>query len=438
MFNNNSIFANEHLIQTNGTATGAPNSCSYADIAISSIDNAVFEQMNNNFKELLYFGRYRDDCIGLWCGNERELNGLFEFINTLSPDLKFTMEVGGNELCFLDLCISLKDNLLATTVYSKKTDAHLYLHADSCHNKGSINGIPKGVALRLRRICSSDFNYDEKSKEYTKFLTKRGYNEQTVTQSFDNVKMLSRSNARKRKERKEKQLTVFSTSVNPRGPNVARIINKHLPLINNHPELSKLFPKGSIMVANKRESNLKDLLCRSDPYSIKKDLTTTEDLGYIRCNKSCDSCDNFVQESSFITCNATGRKFKIRESSTCSTKNVIYMAYCKTCGKQGVGSTTSWKPRLANYKNHIRKKIPTCRIVKHFINECVDITFKNAAFIIIDVLNNTDKLSSSEIDDLLLKKEQFWIGSLVTQHKGMNGTHDWYRSKRTEREKGEH
>ena len=32
--NNNSVFAGEHLLQTNGTATGAPNSCSYADIAV--------------------------------------------------------------------------------------------------------------------------------------------------------------------------------------------------------------------------------------------------------------------------------------------------------------------------------------------------------------------------------------------------------------------
>ena len=38
LYNNNSVFANEHLLQTNGTATGAPNSCSYADIAVASLD----------------------------------------------------------------------------------------------------------------------------------------------------------------------------------------------------------------------------------------------------------------------------------------------------------------------------------------------------------------------------------------------------------------
>ena len=49
LFNNNSIFANDNLLQT---ATGAPNSCSYADIAVSVVDDAVFEKMNSSYTEL--------------------------------------------------------------------------------------------------------------------------------------------------------------------------------------------------------------------------------------------------------------------------------------------------------------------------------------------------------------------------------------------------
>ena len=56
-------------------------------------------------------------------------------------------------------------------------------------------------------------------------------------------------------------------------------------------------------------------------------------------------------------------------------------------------------------------------------------------FILVDVLENVENLSIERIDELLLEKEKFWIGTLITQHKGLNGTHDWNRSKRTEREK---
>ena len=44
LYNNNSVFTNESLLQTNKTATCAPNSCSYADITEASLDQAIMEQ----------------------------------------------------------------------------------------------------------------------------------------------------------------------------------------------------------------------------------------------------------------------------------------------------------------------------------------------------------------------------------------------------------
>ena len=58
LYNNNSVFANENLLQTNITAISAPNSFSYADIAVTSIDQAIMEQKETVFPEILYFGRY--------------------------------------------------------------------------------------------------------------------------------------------------------------------------------------------------------------------------------------------------------------------------------------------------------------------------------------------------------------------------------------------
>ena len=90
---------------------------------------------------------------------------------------------------------------------------------------------------------------------------------------------------------------------------------------------------------------------------------------------------------------------------------------------------------MANYKYHIANGLLTCGIVKHFVNHCVDTDDPcgHLLFQIIDGLNNVDNLSSEEIDDLLLTKEKFWIGNLVTQHTGMNCSHDWNRTKRCEK-----
>ena len=89
-------------------------------------------------------------------------------------------------------------------------------------------------------------------------------------------------------------------------------------------------------------------------------------------------------------------------------KNIVYLAYCTKCGLQGVDSTIKWKARLANYKSHIKKRIKKpCRVVKHFMNTCVDpdIPHKNLRFIMIDSLNNTEDLEEEEIDALLIENK---------------------------------
>ena len=312
----------------------------------------------------------------------------------------------------------------------------MYLQANSCHQKSSINGIQKGVALRLRRICSTDMEYDNKSREYMAYLVARGHDPITVQQAFADVGTVIRTDARKKVTKKRTPGNIiFSTKFNPRGPNIKSIVRKHIHLLNDSPILQNVFPNG-ISVTYKRERNLKELLTRADPYNIKDDLTNKTEHGYKRCaQRKCDSCDNYVMEQTSIISNATGIRYSILRDSTCTTPFVIYCALCTKCNFQGVGSTVEWKPRLRNYKSHIKQKVSSCRIVRHYTQVCVDNNnpFGHLRFVIIDKLNNTDGLNSDQIDDLLLIKEKFWIGSLVTQHQGMNGTHDWNRTRRNDK-----
>ena len=183
LYNNNLVFRNESLLQTDGTATGAPNSSSYADVAVASLDQAVTVQKETAFREILYFGQYRGDCLVLWDDRDDKLQELYSFINRLNPDLTFTMEIGNQSICFFNLRISISGNKLTTIVYSKQAVPHLYHHADSCHKKLSIKGIQK-IAFRLRRIYSSNNDYTAKSKEYTKDLVNRGHDFKIGTAMF--------------------------------------------------------------------------------------------------------------------------------------------------------------------------------------------------------------------------------------------------------------
>ena len=104
---------------------------------------------------------------------------------------------------------------MITTVYSKPTDSHIYLNANSCNKNPSLKGIRKGVGLRLRRIYSSDNDYTGKLKEHTKYLVNRGHNLKSVQQCFNNVGETLRQEARKKvKPGNAKNLIIFSISFN--------------------------------------------------------------------------------------------------------------------------------------------------------------------------------------------------------------------------------
>ena len=80
LYNNNSVFADQNLLEIDGTATGSPNSCSYSDLAIYPLDKNILSAKQNEFPELYYFGRYRDECFGIWTGNEDKLHNFLEFL----------------------------------------------------------------------------------------------------------------------------------------------------------------------------------------------------------------------------------------------------------------------------------------------------------------------------------------------------------------------
>ena len=128
-YHNSSILVGVFLLQANGTAAKA--TC---------------------VNDLVYFERYRDDCLLICKGSMEKLKWFYNFLNSLNPNLKFTMDVGGKSFCFLDIKISMVNGQLDTTFYSKSTYSHLYVHNKSCHKPSFIRGIWNSVALPLRRI----------------------------------------------------------------------------------------------------------------------------------------------------------------------------------------------------------------------------------------------------------------------------------------------
>ena len=83
MYNNNSKFDKNHLLQTKGTVACAPNSFSYSDIAINRLDQLIEQEQANNFKELFFFEHDRDGSFVLWNGSKDRLDEYFFIIKCI-------------------------------------------------------------------------------------------------------------------------------------------------------------------------------------------------------------------------------------------------------------------------------------------------------------------------------------------------------------------
>jgi hypothetical protein len=107
------------------------------------------------------------------------LNQFISFMQNYSKDakmkteLKYTFETAsaGNSLSFLDMLVKIRDSgSLETNLYSKETDAYVYLRQNSCHPKSCIEGLIKGELLCARRICTKQEDFLESAEKMKGYL----------------------------------------------------------------------------------------------------------------------------------------------------------------------------------------------------------------------------------------------------------------------------
>ena len=72
----------------------------------------------------------------------------FKHINSFHPTIRFIIASSTDQLPFLDIPISLKDEYLKTDIHTKPTDSNAYLSNSSCHPRHAVN-IPYSQFLRL-------------------------------------------------------------------------------------------------------------------------------------------------------------------------------------------------------------------------------------------------------------------------------------------------
>ena len=88
----------------------------------------------------------------------------------MKSNIKFKTKISKDTVNFLDVTVVLKNDEMKTLVYTKPTDAHLYLNSNSYHTPHVIKFFPKGQFIRIKRICSDDKVFEQQSEKVKIFF----------------------------------------------------------------------------------------------------------------------------------------------------------------------------------------------------------------------------------------------------------------------------
>ena len=213
-----------------------------------------------------------------------------EYINSLYPTIKFELVYSERSLNALDLTLHLQDGFIATDIYAKPTDSHLYLPFSSSHPSHCKRAIPYGVALQIKRNCSTDDSTDQfrikRCEEYKGYLRAQNYNPDLVDRQFEEVLSVERSELLTKRVKPKKKVFPLVLDDNTILPDIQRVIKKHAHLLRSSLEPLEIFPPKSVFPAYRRTKNLKDILAPSKYGGTGSvNHTRQETGGCFKCNK---------------------------------------------------------------------------------------------------------------------------------------------------------
>ena len=326
---NSFSFGDEHFSQCKGVAMGTKMGPSYACLFMGHLEEQIFRLYTGPTPSL--YKRFIDDCFGSTTSSEQDLVSFIDFASNYHPSIKFTYEVSSSSLPFLDILISIVpgEDKLSTSVYYKPTDSHAYLNYTSSHPPSTKDSIPFSQFLRLRRLCSSDADFENKAGEMSNFFVGQGYDKDCVARGLARARAIPRCNALNRHRCDEANTNsdrpVLAITYHPHNLPVKNIIMKNFHIVQADTDLRELFPAPPL-VAYRRDTNLRDLLVHSRLLSspVNNNTPGTHPCGKPRC-KVCRHV------SPITSIRGPKGAFTVRRHFTCQSTDVVYAVICSLC-----------------------------------------------------------------------------------------------------------
>ena len=181
---------------------------------------------------------------------------IFFFLNDIHPTVNCSCDYSFTFIPFLDVNFSLHNGKIVTDLYTKPADKPQYLLRSSCHPIHTKRAIPFSLALRLRRICSTNETFTLRTNERIDYPYKRGYNRYFLQREIQRVNNITRTEALKPPDTstldKPERVPLVIT-YNSALRSISSIIRKHFHILISSPRCYNVF-KAAPIVAYRRST----------------------------------------------------------------------------------------------------------------------------------------------------------------------------------------
>ena len=333
---NNFEFNGEHFLQIGGTAMGTKAAPNYAIISMNWFEDTYVYQYH---PQPLLWVRYIDDIFMIFQHGEDELLKFITYLNSCNPHIQFTHECSKSKINFLDTTVHMSENnTMYTDLYTKPTDAHMYLRYDSCHPKHCTKSLPYSQFLRIRRICSKTSDFEKHSKSMKDHFSKRGYPPKDLEIAYNKAKnqdrMLLMNPANKPNSEPEKNRIFAISTYHPTTRSFKDTIQQNWDFLSRH-KTTRQIHESKITFGYRRPKNIREYLVRAKiPTKNRKPPKPTP-----KCSKTnCQYCTKLNKSGNIID-PFSKRSYNTIRNATCLSQNLIYCIKCTQCNILYVGQT---------------------------------------------------------------------------------------------------
>ena len=137
------------------------------------------------------------------------------------------------------------------------------------------NSVPFSKFLSLRRLCSDDSDFSNKSEEMRHFFKKRGHPDSDVNTAQRRAQQIDRQSALQTSQKEKNKRTPFTLTYHLHNLAAKNIILKNLKLLQNDSETGRIFSQPPL-ISFKRDKDIGNFLVRSA-------LKSHDQLGTFKC-----------------------------------------------------------------------------------------------------------------------------------------------------------